>query len=127
MSPTETRGYSASKDQLLGRLNRIEGRWEASGGWSRRIATASTSSPRSAAVRAALDKVALGLLDEHARNCVVQAPRPSARGHDRRVDGGRRPSHAPRLTLPRRRRLRRVRTYLPRPHFALSQRSLRKS
>ena len=31
------------------------------------------------AVQAALDKVALGLMDEHARHCVIGAPRPSTR------------------------------------------------
>jgi DNA-binding FrmR family transcriptional regulator len=73
MSPTETRGYSASKDQLLGRLNRIEGQV----GGVRRMVEEDRYCidvlTQISAVRAALDKVALGLLDEHARNCVLQA------------------------------------------------------
>src|SRR4051812_28888084 len=73
MSPPETRGYSASKDQLLGRLNRIEGQV----GGVRRMVEEDRYCidvlTQISAVRAALDKVALGLLDEHARNCVVQA------------------------------------------------------
>ena len=40
---TQARGYTATKKELLARLARIEGQVEASHGWSRRIATASTS------------------------------------------------------------------------------------
>ena len=39
---SETRGYTATKDQLQSRLHRIEGQVRASRGWSRRTATAST-------------------------------------------------------------------------------------
>ena len=39
------------------------------------------------AVQAALDKVALGLLDEHARHCVVGAEGDAARRADRGDDG----------------------------------------
>jgi hypothetical protein len=45
---TPTRGYTATKDQLLARLARIEGQIRGIEGWSRTTATASTSSPRSA-------------------------------------------------------------------------------
>ena len=44
------------------------------------------------AIQAALDKVALGLLDEHARHCVIERPGRRAGRDDRRADGGRRPA-----------------------------------
>ena len=62
------------KDQLIKRLRRIEGQVRGDRGDGRgATATASTSSPRSRAVQAALDKVALGLLDDHAEHCVIGA------------------------------------------------------
>jgi DNA-binding FrmR family transcriptional regulator len=69
-----SRGYSADKDQLLGRLRRIEG--QVAGvrrmvGEERYCIDVLT---QIRAVRAALDKVALGLLDDHARHCVIGAP-----------------------------------------------------
>ena len=70
---TPTRGYSASKDQLLARLSRIEGqvrgveRMVESDRYCIDILT------QIAAIQAALDKVALGLLDGHAHTCVVGA------------------------------------------------------
>ena len=65
------RGYSASKDQLTKRLARIEGQIR---GISRmveddRYCTDVLSQINAA--RAALDKVALGLLDGHARHCLM--------------------------------------------------------
>jgi len=70
---TPTRGYSASKDQLLARLARIEGqvrgieRMVESDRYCIDILT------QIAAIQAALDKVALGLLDGHAHTCVIGA------------------------------------------------------
>jgi DNA-binding FrmR family transcriptional regulator len=67
-----TRGYSASKDQLLTRLRRIEGQVrgvERMVGEDRYCIDVLT---QIAAVQAALDKVALGLLDGHARHCIVE-------------------------------------------------------
>jgi CsoR family transcriptional regulator, copper-sensing transcriptional repressor len=73
-----TRGYTASKDELLARLRRIEGQ-------IRGIETMVADDrycidvlTQIAAARAALDKVALGLLDDHAHHCVVGA-KPSER------------------------------------------------
>jgi DNA-binding FrmR family transcriptional regulator len=67
------RGYTASKDQLLARLRRIEGQVR---GIERMVGDdrycIDVLSQISAA-QAALDKVALGLLDEHARSCVLPA------------------------------------------------------
>ena len=64
--------YTASKDQLLARLARIEG--QVSGvarmvGDDRYCIDVLT---QISAVQAALDKVALGLLDGHARHCVLE-------------------------------------------------------
>jgi len=68
---TERRGYSADKDQLLRRLARIKGQV---GGVERMVEEdryCIDVLTQIAAVQAALDKVALGLLDGHARHCVI--------------------------------------------------------
>ena len=68
-----TRGYSASKDQLIKRLRRIEGQV---GGIERMVSDdryCIDVLTQISAVQAALDKVALGLLDEHAQHCVMGA------------------------------------------------------
>jgi CsoR family transcriptional regulator, copper-sensing transcriptional repressor len=70
---TPARGYSATKDQLQKRLRRIEGQVRGVQGmvdeerWCIDVIT------QISAIQAALDKVALGLLDEHARHCVMGA------------------------------------------------------
>ncbi len=67
------KGYHASKDQLLARLARIKGQV---GGVERMVAEdryCIDVLTQIAAVQAALDKVALGLLDGHARTCVLGA------------------------------------------------------
>ena len=69
-----TRGYSASKDQLIKRLRRIEGQV---GGIERMVESdryCIDVLTQISAVQAALDKVALGLLDDHAHHCVLGAP-----------------------------------------------------
>ena len=43
------------------------------------------------AIQAALDKVSLALLDDHARHCVIGADEGKPRGDDRGDDGGGRP------------------------------------
>jgi CsoR family transcriptional regulator, copper-sensing transcriptional repressor len=68
---TTARGYTASKDQLRRRLARIEGQVrgiQRMVGEDRYCIDVLT---QISAVQAALDKVALGLLDEHARSCVI--------------------------------------------------------
>jgi CsoR family transcriptional regulator, copper-sensing transcriptional repressor len=70
---TPERGYSATKDQLLKRLRRIKGQV---GGIERMVEDdryCIDVLTQISAVQAALDKVALGLLDEHARHCVMGA------------------------------------------------------
>ncbi len=73
-STTETRGYTATKDQLQTRLRRIEGQV---GGIQRMVEEdryCIDVLTQISAVQAALDKVALGLMDDHARHCVVGGP-----------------------------------------------------
>lgn len=68
-----TRGYSATKDQLASRLARIEGQVrgiERMVGDDRYCIDILT---QISAIQAALDKVALGLLDDHAHTCVSRA------------------------------------------------------
>jgi DNA-binding FrmR family transcriptional regulator len=65
--------YAGDKDQILTRLRRIEGQVR---GLQRLVdedAYCIDVLTQISAVQAALDKVALGLLDEHARHCVMGA------------------------------------------------------
>ncbi len=66
-------GYSASKDQLLNRLARIEGQVRGVSGMVEDERYCIDVLTQIGAIQAALDKVALGLLDEHTRHCVVDA------------------------------------------------------
>ena len=67
-----TRGYSATKEQLLSRLKRIEGQVRGIEGMVEDERYCIDVLTQISAVQAALDKVALGLLDGHARHCVVE-------------------------------------------------------
>ena len=67
------RGYTATKDQLLTRLRRIEGQVRGVQGMVDDDRYCIDVLTQISAVQAALDKVALGLLDEHARHCVMGA------------------------------------------------------
>jgi CsoR family transcriptional regulator, copper-sensing transcriptional repressor len=69
------RGYSATKDQLQARLRRIEGQVRGIQGMVADDRYCIDVLTQIAAVQAALDKVALGLLDGHARTCVIGAER----------------------------------------------------
>ena len=70
---TPTRGYTASKDQLLARLGRIEGQIRGIGGMVQADRYCIDILTQISAAQAALDKVALGLLDDHAHHCVLGA------------------------------------------------------
>jgi CsoR family transcriptional regulator, copper-sensing transcriptional repressor len=70
---TPTRGYTASKDQLLGRLRRIEGQIRGLQGMVEDDRYCIDILTQISAAQAALDKVALGLLDGHAHTCVIGA------------------------------------------------------
>jgi len=72
-SSTSTRGYTATKDQLASRLARIEGQVR---GVQRMVDDdryCIDILTQISALQAALDKVALGLLDDHAHKCVIGA------------------------------------------------------
>ena len=77
MSTSETapipRGYTATKDQLLKRLRRVEGQVRGVEGMVSDDRYCIDILTQISAIQAALDKVALGLLDEHARHCVIGA------------------------------------------------------
>lgn len=64
-------GYSATKDQLVKRLRRVEGQVRGIERMVHDDRYCIDIITQVSAVQAALDKVALGLLDDHARNCVV--------------------------------------------------------
>src|ERR1700759_2600587 len=68
-----SRGYSAAKDQLLARLRRIEGQIRGIEGMVQDDRYCIDVLTQIGAAQAALDKVALGLLDGHAHTCVVGA------------------------------------------------------
>jgi DNA-binding FrmR family transcriptional regulator len=70
---TPTRGYTATKDQLQKRLRRIEGQVRGVQGMVDDDRYCIDVLTQISAIQAALDKVALGLLDEHARHCVMDA------------------------------------------------------
>jgi DNA-binding FrmR family transcriptional regulator len=71
--PAAVRGYAATKDQLVNRLRRIEGQVRGVEGMVQDDRYCIDVLTQIAAVQAALDKVALGLLDDHARHCVTAA------------------------------------------------------
>jgi DNA-binding FrmR family transcriptional regulator len=68
---TPTRGYTATKDQLLARLKRVEGQVRGIEKMVEDDRYCIDVLTQISAAQAALDKVALGLLDGHARHCVV--------------------------------------------------------
>src|SRR2546427_8190909 len=75
MAQTQTpaRGYTATKDQLLARLKRIEGQIRGIEGMVSEDRYCIEILTQISAAQAALDKVALGLLDGHAHTCVIGA------------------------------------------------------
>lgn len=75
MSPPSapTRGYSATKDQLQARLRRIEGQVRGIQGMVEEDRYCIDVLTQISAIQAALDKVSLGLLDDHVKHCVKNA------------------------------------------------------
>jgi CsoR family transcriptional regulator, copper-sensing transcriptional repressor len=70
---TPVRGYSASKDELLARLARVEGQVRGIERMVEQDRYCIDILTQISAIQAALDKVALGLLDGHAHTCVIGA------------------------------------------------------
>jgi DNA-binding FrmR family transcriptional regulator len=66
-----TRGYTASKDQLLTRLSRVEGQVRGVSKMVEDDRYCIDVMTQISAIQAALDKIALGLLDGHARHCLA--------------------------------------------------------
>ncbi|MGZ6617182.1 MAG: metal-sensitive transcriptional regulator [Solirubrobacteraceae bacterium] len=73
MAQEGTRGYTASKGELLARLRRIEGQIRGIEGMVDEDRYCIDVLTQISAAQAALDKVALGLLDDHAHHCVMGA------------------------------------------------------
>jgi DNA-binding FrmR family transcriptional regulator len=69
----DTHGYTANKDALLNRLRRIEGQVRGVQGMVDDDRYCIDVLTQINAITAALDKVALELLDDHARHCVMGA------------------------------------------------------
>lgn len=72
-APTTTRGYSASKDQLLNRLRRIEGQVRGIQAMVEQDRDCPDVLQQISAVEAALRKVALGLAEGHVQHCIAAA------------------------------------------------------
>ena len=69
----ESWGYSADKDALLKRLARIEGQVRGVARMIEEDRYCIDVVTQIGAIRAALDKVALGLMDDHVRHCMAKA------------------------------------------------------
>ncbi len=81
-----SRGYTATKDQLQSRLSRIEGQVRGVAKMVEEDRYCIEVLTQIAAVQAALDKVALGLLDGHARHCLFGEGRTEAEGPAAQAD-----------------------------------------
>jgi DNA-binding FrmR family transcriptional regulator len=66
-------GYTEDKEKLLKRLARVEGQVRGVSKMVEEERYCIDVLTQIGAIQAALDKVALGLLDEHTRHCVVEA------------------------------------------------------
>jgi DNA-binding FrmR family transcriptional regulator len=66
-----SRGYSADKEQLAKRLARVEGQVRGVAKMVDEDRYCIDVLTQISAIQAALDKVAIGLLDGHARHCMV--------------------------------------------------------
>lgn len=73
MPTNPARGYSATKVQLKQRLRRVEGQVRGIERMVDHDRYCIDVLTQISAVQAALDKVALGLLDDHAHHCVIGA------------------------------------------------------
>lgn len=65
------RGYTASKEQLLARVNRVEGQVRGIARMIDEDRYCIDIMTQITAIQAALDKIALGLLDGHTRYCML--------------------------------------------------------
>jgi CsoR family transcriptional regulator, copper-sensing transcriptional repressor len=72
---TETHGYTENKDAVLKRLHRIEGQVRGVEKMVDENRYCIDVVTQVTAIQAALDKVALELLSDHAAHCVIGAPK----------------------------------------------------
>ena len=79
----ETRGYSGYKDAVIKRLHRIEGQVRGIERMVEEERYCIDVITQVSAVQAALDKVALELLEDHTRHCMAGG---DAAGHEERTD-----------------------------------------
>ena len=77
-------GYAATKDELLKRLSRAEGQVRGVARMIEEDRYCMDVLTQISAARAALDRVALGVLDEHVRHCVVGGHGPGS--EEERID-----------------------------------------
>ena len=70
---TETRGYTEQKDAIRKRLNRIEGQVRGVNGMIEDDRYCIDVVTQITAIQAALDKVALELLEDHTKHCVLES------------------------------------------------------
>ncbi len=71
MDAIPTRGYTASKQQLRNRLARVEGQVRGVARMVEEDRYCIDVLTQIAAIQAALEKIALGLLDGHVRHCMA--------------------------------------------------------
>ena len=69
-APALTRGYTATKPELRNRLSRVEGQVRGVQRMVDEDRYCIDVLTQIAAIQAALDKIALGLMDDHARHCM---------------------------------------------------------
>jgi DNA-binding FrmR family transcriptional regulator len=70
MTKTQTPGYESSKDDLLKRLARVEGQVRGVSGMVEDDRYCIDVLTQIEAAQAALNKIALALVDDHVRNCM---------------------------------------------------------
>lgn len=83
---TPRRGYTASKEQLLNRLARVEGQVRGVTRMVEEDRYCIDVITQVHAAQAALDKISLGLLDGHARHCMMQGEGGAPEDPEERVD-----------------------------------------
>ena len=79
------RGYTATKDQLLTRLSRIEGQVRGVKGMVDEDRYCIDVLTQISAIQSGLKAVALGLLDDHMSHCVVEAARQGGEEEERKL------------------------------------------
>ena len=82
-APNPARGYTETKDQLHKRLRRIEGQVRGIQKMVDEDRYCIDILQQMSAVQAAMDKVALGLLDDHVKHCMAEGADDEKRRRER--------------------------------------------